>query len=280
MLIISLTTIPHRISTLNQVIDSILRNTHLPNLIVLNLNVKDFPNKENDLPENLNRFLSKEIFEINWCNEDRKSYEKLLPTLENYGFDNDIITIDDDVIYPTNFISTFINSKSKNLILCYRAREVRIHRGKFLPYNTSRKIYHHPSLKPDFSYLFTGVGGVFYPANSLNHDVLNYQLISDYFCHQDDIWFWINSISNGNKVKVIGLDNKPMTKKDFKENFIDIASANTISLWSQNKDGANNEALSNALSLYPNLNQLVRSINIFHYYFRWAKKLCLDWVRD
>ena len=97
MLILSLTSFPKRMSTLNQVIDSILMNTYLPDLIVLNLHIKDFPNKENELPENLKNILSKKIFEINWCNENSKSFMKLLPTLEHYGFDNDIITIDDDV---------------------------------------------------------------------------------------------------------------------------------------------------------------------------------------
>lgn len=279
MLIVSLTSYPDRISTLKNVLDSILTNTHLPDLIVLNLYIKEFPNKENDLPENLKNILCKKIFEINWCNQNIKSFKKLLPTLEHYGFDNDIITIDDDVIYPVNFISSFIKSKSKNSILCYRAREMRLHRVKFIPYNETKKIFYNSSIKPDFSYLFTGVGGVFYPANSLNHNVLNYQLISDFFSHQDDIWFWINIITNGNKVKVIGLDNKAMTLSDFNKNFITIKSTQSTSLWSHNTCGGNDKSLSNALILYPELNKLVKKNNRFFSCFRWIRKFCFTWIK-
>jgi hypothetical protein len=274
MLILSLTSIPARVSTINLVINSILANTHLPELIVLNLYIEDFPNKENELPDELKYFLEEEIFEINWCNQDIKSYNKLLPTIQKYGFANDIITIDDDVIYPKNFISSFIKNKSKNTILCYRARQLRIYNGKFFPYNDSELIFFNPKLKPDYSYLFTAVGGAFYPAKSLNHNVLNYQLISDNFSHQDDIWFWINAISTGNKVKVIGLDNKLMTEKDYNANFITIKSTQSVSLWSYNSCGANDKALSNALILYPQLNKLVKNMNRLDFCFRLIKKFC------
>ena len=279
MLILSVTSFPGRVPTLNQVIDSILMNTYLPDLIALNLYINDFPNKEDDLPEKLKSFLDEEIFEINWCNKDLKSYSKLLPTLEKYGFNNDIITIDDDVIYPINFISTFIKTKSKNTILCYRARKMRIRQRKFSPYNKSNLIFYNLSLKPDFSFLFTAVGGIFYPAKSLKHNVLNYQLISDFFYHQDDIWFWINAISNGNKVKVIGLDNKPMTKKDYKKNFITIKSTQSVSLWSYNRRGGNDIALSNALILYPQLNKLLKNTNRFDSCFKWIKKFCFTLIK-
>ena len=58
----------------------------------------------------------------------------------------------------------------------------------------------------DASYLnlFTGVGGVLYPPNSLNDNVTNYDLANELCPNADDIWFWAMAVLN--KTKVIKID--------------------------------------------------------------------------
>lgn len=65
ILIISLTSFPARISTLHITISSLLCQTKKPNMIILQLSEDEFPNKENDLPENLLK-LKEFGLTINW----------------------------------------------------------------------------------------------------------------------------------------------------------------------------------------------------------------------
>ena len=78
-----------------------------PNKIILNLSTDEFQNKEKDLPKEL---LEKQnnIFEIHWVKENTKAYKKIMPTLELYP-DDVIISIDDDIEYPLDFIEHIYN---------------------------------------------------------------------------------------------------------------------------------------------------------------------------
>lgn len=106
--IVSMTSWAKRISNVSVTIDSILRNTILPDLIVLNLSIEEFPNKEKDLPKQLLQYLKSGIIEIIWNEGNTRAFKKIIPTMKRYPHDA-IIAIDDDFIYPEDFIETFVN---------------------------------------------------------------------------------------------------------------------------------------------------------------------------
>lgn len=106
-IIISLTSWSKRISNIPKVIDSILENTTLPDIIVINLSLQEFPNKENDIPNEVVKYIKKHEIEIIWSEKNDKAYKKFIPTMMKYPNDA-IICIDDDFIYPKDFISTFV----------------------------------------------------------------------------------------------------------------------------------------------------------------------------
>lgn len=103
-IIVSMTSWKKRINNVANVINDILKQTLLPNKIILNLSSDEFKNGRNDLPiELLKTIDTNELCELYWVKEDTKPYKKLIPTL--LRFPNDvIITIDDDIEYPKNFI--------------------------------------------------------------------------------------------------------------------------------------------------------------------------------
>lgn len=106
-IIISMTTWSKRIGNVPIVIDSILKNSLKPDIIVLNLSEEEFPRKEVDLPESINDLVRKNVIEIIWTQGNLKAFKKFIPTLKEYP-DDVILAIDDDFIYPSDFIESFI----------------------------------------------------------------------------------------------------------------------------------------------------------------------------
>ena len=117
-IIISMTSWKNRIDKVYKVVQTILQGTVLPNKIILNLSKDEFYNTPTNLPKDL-LLLEKisNIFEINWVEKNTKPYKKTIPTLEKYPHDI-IITIDDDINYPLDFVEKiyykFLNSDRKN----------------------------------------------------------------------------------------------------------------------------------------------------------------------
>lgn len=107
-IIVSLTSWKNRINNVPIVINSILQNYQVPDKIVVNLSLEEFPEKEKELPLALNKLIQSNIVEIIWTTGNLKAFKKFIPTLKKYPEDV-IIAIDDDFIYPNDFIETFMN---------------------------------------------------------------------------------------------------------------------------------------------------------------------------
>ena len=95
-----------RIGNCVKVIQSILDNTVKPDIVFLNLSLEEFPNRLKDLPRDLVELsLKNPIVKIHWVpGPNTKSMKKVFPILK-YLDDNDmIITCDDDMDIPNNFV--------------------------------------------------------------------------------------------------------------------------------------------------------------------------------
>lgn len=77
-----------------------------PDIVFLNLSLEEFPNRLKDLPRDLVELsLKNPIVKIHWVpGPNTKSMKKVFPILK-YLDDNDmIITCDDDMDIPNNFV--------------------------------------------------------------------------------------------------------------------------------------------------------------------------------
>ena len=197
-IIVSLTSFPARISTTYLTINSLLNQTLMPNKIILNLSEEEFLNKEKDLPENLLN-LQKQGLTINWCKNNVRSYKKLIPTLNSYPNDI-IITVDDDFVYDKNLIKFLYNSYKNDpkCIHCHRISKILLNNDGTLKAK-AKNFYNFPS----FANKLVGCGGVLYPPNSLYKDANNENLFMKLAPTNDDIWFWLMSVLNNTKIKLI-----------------------------------------------------------------------------
>ncbi len=202
-IIVSLTTFPKRIKTVHITIEQLLTQSVKPDKLILWLAEEQFPNKENDLPEDLLR-LREFGLTIGWC-KDLRSYKKLLPTLKEYPKDI-IITYDDDIYYEKDSIKKLYEEYLKN------PKNVYTHRGvSFYVENDTIKYYSRNQEYFDWKKCaektvynkLTGCGGVLYPPHSLHADILNEEKIKQVLPTQDDVWFWAMAVLNKTPIRIV-----------------------------------------------------------------------------
>jgi hypothetical protein len=238
---ISLTTYSKRIFDVYLVIESIFQQTLKPNKVILWLAEDEFKNKK--LPLKLTRLTDRGL-EIKFC-KDIKSYKKLIPTLQQFPEDI-IITIDDDVIYPDDFLENMINSYSHNPdnVYCYRARYINFRgSGKFKKYR-DWKIINKPA-EASYEIIPNGIGGILYPPNCFHEDILKEDLFMSLAPKGDDIWFKTSTFLKGYKCQVIPIESS------FFEKFVVIESSQDIALYHGNiSSHTNNEQIKKVFKHY------------------------------
>lgn len=198
-LIVSLTSFPPRMSDIHYTLYSLLTQSIKPDEVILWLAREQFPNLEADVPQKVLE-LQKNGLTIKWC-DDWRSYKKLIPSLLEYP-DDIIITADDDVFYPANWLQKLYQQHLKypRNVICHRCHRVTWNKnGDMLPY--SKWPHNVTRSKPSFANFATGVGGILYPPHMMYKDVCNIELFKQLAPYADDIWFWAMEVLGGAKVK-------------------------------------------------------------------------------
>lgn len=247
-IIVSLTTYGKRLYDVHLVIESIMEQTMKANKIVLWLD-DSFQNKR--LPKAL-ELQQKRGLEIKFC-KDIRSYKKLIPSLKHYPEDA-IITIDDDVIYEFDLLERLITSylDDPTFIYCGRQHRMLLNEKKEL---LSYLQWDYQSSNSDANIMNfpTGCGGVLYPPNSLDNEVLNETIFMDICKYADDVWFKAMAIKKGT------LSKKVYTHNPKGEDFIEIANVQDIALKNINTQGeVQNDKQIHDVFTYYNLYKLLK----------------------
>jgi hypothetical protein len=211
-LVMSLTSYPARYGTLALTLRSLLSQDVAADRVVLNLAETDIA----ALPSAVRR-LEAYGLEIRGTT-DTRSYKKIIPALRNFP-EAFIVTADDDVYYPSDWLSRLIAGWDgrPNLIVCHRARELRRDDdGRLMPYGAwplkTAAGGESRELVP------TGVGGVLYPPRLFNEEVLDEEAFMRLCPTGDDLWlYWIGRRSGANYRRVHGLPepaNWPATRRN------------------------------------------------------------------
>lgn len=184
-LIVSLTSYGSKLQLLYLTIESLLHQTIKPNRIILWLDETKY-NSFDSIPMALHE-QEKRGLEIRLC-EDVRSYTKLIPTLVNYP-DAVVVSVDDDMLYPIDFVERLYRAyqKDPSKIYFYRGHYVLFDKnGEPRPYLDWVKqgakgcdIYNFP----------TGVGGILYPPHCYHEDMTNKELFLQLCPNADDVWF-------------------------------------------------------------------------------------------
>ncbi len=113
-IVVAMTSWKQRINQVADLVNAIKNQTLKPDFFYLTLSSDEFPNREQDLPEDLVN-LRDEWFIINWVKDNTKAMKKVFPILE-YLNDNDLIfDIDDDFTnIPEDLIQSRYDDYSSN----------------------------------------------------------------------------------------------------------------------------------------------------------------------
>lgn len=181
-LIISLTSYGHRIGkTAPLTIASLLNQTQSPDSIVIWLAYSDKPSRALKKLEGYGLHIK--------YTDDIKSYKKLIPTLKDNP-KSIIITVDDDMLYPKNWLEKTLKTYKENprAIVVNRGKKIIIKNGQVKPYTDWPLLVDNKTNSTLM--LPTGAGGVLYPPNSLDSRVVDQSLYMKLAPHADDLWFW------------------------------------------------------------------------------------------
>lgn len=201
-IIVSLTTYPARINKVWITIQSLLRQTEKPNKVILWIANTQFDDIDK-LPKKLKELQAAGL-EIKFC-DDIKSYKKFIYTARE-NCDKIIITADDDVIYPNDWVErlydTYVNNKT--CVCTYRAHTITFDKeNKIKEYNLW-DMFSNGEKGPSHMLFATGVGGILYPPNFFSEDVLDIDNIQRMCPTTDDVWLKVMELKKN--VKVVKVD--------------------------------------------------------------------------
>ena len=113
--VVTMTSWKKRIGEVIKTIDSCNKQTRVPDKIYLNLSVEEFPGKNKDIPEAIvNYEKNHRNFVINWVDgPNTKSFKKMFPILKYCRYNDIIITVDDDIILPNDFVESRVQDYEK-----------------------------------------------------------------------------------------------------------------------------------------------------------------------
>jgi hypothetical protein len=174
-IIVSLTSYKERLPFLSMTLNSIYKQKMQPDKIVLVLYNEDVKY----IPLSIKKDIESGRVELIVCDEDLKSHKKYYYTMLKYP-DDIVITIDDDLIYDDDLVSSLISYYEK-YPTCISAR--RVHRIKKGEKYINWDFEYDKILEPSMDLFATTGAGTLFPPNILRIDELN----------KDDIYACINA---------------------------------------------------------------------------------------
>ena len=196
-IVISLTTFPPRFKHIGIVIKSILYQDVKPDKIVIYL---DKDTTYADLTEEMKLFEQYGV-EYRFHNETwLKAHSKYLFAMQDFP-EAIVVTTDDDVILPRNWLRTLLDSYEKypKAVSARRVHLMTYDENGFNPYNHWKDQWRKEK-KPSHLLFATGVGGVLYPPKCLDKEVFNQDRIKEVSLDNDDIWLKCWEVLSGTPV--------------------------------------------------------------------------------
>lgn len=197
-IIVSLTTFPARINSVEYAIRALFRQSVKPDRIVLWLAREQFPDF---VPTISMKKMIDAGLEVKFC-DDLRGHKKYFHSLLEQRENELIITYDDDLIYPEDSIEQLLKKHQQfpDCIICNRAQAIVEYRGQLQSYSTW-KVLSNEGVKSPSSRLFPSTGsGTLYPYGSVNKEAFNVELMKQNALTADDLWMRFMSALNKTKI--------------------------------------------------------------------------------
>lgn len=185
--IVSFTSFPKRINSVWIVVETILRQIHRPDKLILWLSKEQFPALDT-LPKKLLK-QQKRGLEIVLVDGDIRSHKKYYYAMKVYPEDY-IITIDDDIIYRSTIIRKLVETaKNAPGYICSCILSLPVYNNGIIEHYLKWVRSDKTSINYEKKrYFFLTGSGTFYPPHSLYTDISNIELALKLCPIADDVW--------------------------------------------------------------------------------------------
>lgn len=190
-IVVSLTSFPSRFPKIGMVLKSLILQTVKPDRIIVYLGSDC---AESDITEEMKSYEQYGVeFRIDG-EKDLKPHKKYYYAMREFP-DSIVVTADDDVLYPKDWMQKLYNSYLLNphAVNAWRVHYIRIKNGKIQPYNywidQVRTIR-----KPSKRLIAIGNGGILYPPGIFGEDLFDLNAIESLCLCADDLWLKCHEI--------------------------------------------------------------------------------------
>ena len=184
-IVVSLTSFPLRFGKITICLKSLLLQELHPDKIIVYFGNDT---KRTDITEEMHE-LEKYGIEYRFDSSDNlMPHGKYFYAMKDYP-DSIIVTADDDVVYPRNWLKSLYDSYKQypNAVSARRVHQIIVHNNAVIPYN-SWKDQCRSITSPSHQLLATGTSGVLYPPKCFDDEVFNVKVIKDICLRADDLW--------------------------------------------------------------------------------------------
>jgi hypothetical protein len=215
----------------------------MPDNIILWIYKDDF----DKLPKHI-LDMQNNVFFVKQCNDDLRSFKKIVPALQYYS-DEFIVTADDDLYYNYDWLEELVGYYSPN------QKEIIGHRGHKITFDASGSVRPYNNWKwcvgglvSGHDIFLTGCAGILYPPGSLISETVKSEIFMELCPTADDVWLYFMTRLNGYIPKKI--------PSDFRE--FSWPSSQEVTLNSENViRGSNDICISNLERKYGTMKYLV-----------------------
>lgn len=265
-IIVSFTSYPGRIQTVEQVIRCLVNQTVHPDKIILYLSEEQFADY-NDFPDFGD--YEKDGFAIKWCNENLGPHKKYYYSMQEYP-DAIIITVDDDILYSSRMIEELLDSYKRypNSVIARRAHMVTwLSEDIIAPYAMWYSECGKYVDVPRMDLVATGCGGILYPPHIFSQEIFNKNIFMKKAPFADDMWLKVMELCN--EIPVV------LATHFFADPMLEECLKNSL-YYNQNAGKGNDRQLHDLLNLYNDK----ESTGFFTYRLgRDGKTMCKDLKR-
>jgi hypothetical protein len=196
--VVSMTTYGKRLETSFLAIESIARGSLLPSRLILWIDETDVLAR---LPLPLRRLQQKGLEILPTSNFG--PHKKYFPYVQaSSAFDRPLVTADDDVIYPRDWLEGLQRAYDarRDLVHCYRANVVKMDDVGFAPYRTWGRC---SDTGESFLNFATGVSGILYPPEFLAYLKHRGDGFQECCPRADDVWLHAAALRSGFMIKQV-----------------------------------------------------------------------------
>lgn len=196
--VVSIASYPKRMPYICGSVETLLRQTIVPDEICLTLAREEFGENDESLMAPI-REMGEAGITVFWAERNLRPHNKYFWCMQSHPEDI-VITVDDDIVYPPTLVQSLLEQHycHPEAVVANRTHIVtKNEKNELLPYKQWVMEQSESFDRPQTDLLATGAGGILYPPHAFDSEVFDADAIEDTCLLADDLWLFVHEIRLG-----------------------------------------------------------------------------------